>query len=1526
MVSQLSPFCKRAPLRAIHALSDDGTTPTPDTQQPNESSTTDDRGYGAHWKQDALDPAGPRKLSTLRSVHGRVPREPRVHVRGVQGPIDASPEVSRSCAGWTHSSRGRRGSGWLAFLFVLAAAERASAAQAPPLRVFIRAGVKTHGPGEHDHPRFLEEWVPLLESRRASAEGALRFPTAEELERSDVLVIYAAEGASIHGEERARLERFLARGGGLVVLHDGVCGDDPAWFKTVAGGAWEHGRSKWLEGPTGLFFTEREHPITRGAQNFDFDDEIYWDLHLDPRARVLANGFHSVFDVTPQMWTFEPGSYRAFVSIQGHRHESFSHPAWRTLLLRGIAWCGRRDADSLVSPEEIAGLRWPPGGPLRPEESLASLSVEPGFQVSLVAAEPLVVKPISIDWDPDGRMWVAETPGYPEKERFSGVPAHDTIAILEDVDGDGRMDRRQVFADGLDLVTSLVLHQGGAIVSAAPDILWLRDGDGDGRAERREVLYTGFGFADTHAVISNLRWGLDGWIYGTQGYSGNDSDDVIGADGRHHGRIPNGLFRFRPDGSAIECVSSFGSNTWGLDFAWDHELFFTMANGAHLRHVAMDDAALARGRLSGVEGWADAPDHDRVFPISHHERAPYVQIDFVGGFTAASGCLVYGGGTWPSEYHGNAFVAEPTVNLVHRDVLEPHGTSFRASKPHPGEFLASRELWFRPVHLRSGPDGAIYVLDFYNQAVVHNDTRGPEHGPTNAAVRPDRDREHGRIWRVQHREARALPARGLRSDPLRSLESPNGWERMAAHRLLCESPEVDLSRLEALAASAKQPFTRVHALWVLAERGAATAELLARALEDRDAGVRKNAARIAAQDPGLELEGALLRRLGDGHPRARLEAILALAGRALRESVARALLELYPTLGEDRSRSAVLGALAADPSLALDCAALGAASAPQELVAELAVRAARAPAGLASALHCLTRLAPGSPRPVEAALLRLQRERAGESASPEARAALEALLASRHLEVATAALPLAARAGVGPGESIERLALRLESALEDPEAADPLRLRALRALLAMPDRAARAAANAGTLLEPHRELDLQLAAIEALGGVGEAGAEESAADALLDAWPTLGVQAREQAFRQLAERPAKAARLVERIAAGEIRPGDLGPQRLHRLRNHPDPEIARLASLALEAAAPPDRAAVEEQIERLAPWVEAPGDLERGRELFEQNCASCHAFGGRGGNVGPQLDGMGAHGTRELLGFVLDPNRAVEAAYLEYVARTLDGRLVSGVLVREDRDTVLLRGTAGDTQLRRDELEELRASGRSPMPTGFETLGPEGLRDLFAWLRQGSGRYRVVDLRPLFDASTARGLYDRVHDAKPMDFARYGVVEVGGVPFELCDPARSASGDNALVLRGGLIDGWESKTRPQRLEVPVGMRVARVHVLGGIAAWGWPARGDERRPIVRWTWRYEDGASEEALLHDGVEFADWIRRHDVPGSTFAEGLLREGSWGQLRTFALAPGRDAIVEAIVLESFDDHTAPTFLALTAELPAAGAGQER
>jgi type 1 glutamine amidotransferase len=428
-------------------------------------------------------------------------------------------------------------------LFVAASA---FAQEKEPLRIFIRSGPKTHGPGQHDSPSFLRDWTKLLNDRGAKATGKMGFPSAQELENTDVLVMFLAEGGTISPEDRVNLDKFLKRGGGIVTLHDGVCGTDPQWFKTVIGGAWEHGRSKWYEGDVGVYFIDTDHPITQGVSNFDIKDEVYWDLHMMPEAHVLANSFQSVFVIAPQMWTYEKENYRSFVWLQGHEYESFSQPHFRALLLRGIAWAGKREnVDILCTKEELASLKYPPGGPTAPEKAAARLNVDPNFEIQLVAAEPLIEKAISLDWDPQGRLWVAETPEYPngrtinqndamialwaekDPEAFKSTkkenrPAKDRISWLEDTDDDGRADKKHVFAEGLELVTSLVFYKDGVIVAQAPDILWLRDIDGDGKCNmenEKVVLYTGFGTSDTHAVINNFRWGMDGWIYSAIGYS-----------------------------------------------------------------------------------------------------------------------------------------------------------------------------------------------------------------------------------------------------------------------------------------------------------------------------------------------------------------------------------------------------------------------------------------------------------------------------------------------------------------------------------------------------------------------------------------------------------------------------------------------------------------------------------------------------------------------------------------------------------------------------------------------------------------------------------------------------------------------------------------------------------------------------------------------------------------------------------------------------------------------------------------------
>lgn len=232
------------------------------------------------------------------------------------------------------------------------------AAPPEPLRIFIRAGEKTHGAGGnglHDYPAFLGSWSTILKDRAAVVDGALHFPSADELARTDVLINFKGDGGTCSPAERALLETFLKRGGGLVTMHDGMCSDDAKWFATIAGGAKQHGERNSSSGLIKLAFQDRNHDITRGIPDFEIDDEAFYGLTTTPELHVLATApIPSSGEVVPQIWTAErtlPGGkpYRSFVYMLGHRHENFANPHVQTMMLRAIAWAGRRPVDLLTN-------------------------------------------------------------------------------------------------------------------------------------------------------------------------------------------------------------------------------------------------------------------------------------------------------------------------------------------------------------------------------------------------------------------------------------------------------------------------------------------------------------------------------------------------------------------------------------------------------------------------------------------------------------------------------------------------------------------------------------------------------------------------------------------------------------------------------------------------------------------------------------------------------------------------------------------------------------------------------------------------------------------------------------------------------------------------------------------------------------------------------------------------------------------------------------------------------------------------
>ncbi len=1435
------------------------------------------------------------------------------------GPVRIQLRFSR------RSIRAWPGAGAMALGLALLVGVAVLPASSAPLRIFIGATSSQPGTANDDYAGFLRDWTTLLNTRGAVAAGGLHFPTVAEMKDLDVLVLHGATGSDLSTVERRRLEVFLRGGGGLVLLGDGLKGRDPEWLRSVAGGAPAAGATNAPVSRFGLCFGDDRHPITEGIANFDLDDEMLLPIQVAPDARVLASSFRTANQIVPQMWAYEKRRARVFASATGRRTKNFSLPHYRGLILRGIAWAGHREVDLLTRVTETAHFPYPEGGPTAPDRAISRLQVNPEFTITLAAAEPAVVNPIAVDWDPRGRMWVALTPDYPFKQgRGRG---RDSIVILEDVDGDHRMDRRSVFADGLVLPTSFVFCRDGIIVAQAPEILFLRDRDGDGRADRREVLFSGFGTADTHAVINNLRWGLDGWVYGCQGYSGNDSTNVINARGVRFGKIGNGIFRFRPDGSAIEQVASYSGNSWGIDFSDDGELFYSMANGPHINHVVMPERYLALGSIDKTLSGKSIEDHSKVNPLFTDPRDEYVQVSPVGVFTAASGCTIYQGGVWPEKYHGSHFVCEPTVHIVHEDIVnQVEAPTFEATRRDTEEFLAARDLWFRPVHTRVGPDGEMYLLDFYNQAISHNDIRGVAHGAGNAAVRPDRDHDHGRIYRIAHKQQRHLPPYRLvdaaNADLVQDLQHPNMWVRMTAQRLLVERADAAVApALSALLHTNRFVHARLHALWTLHQMNMLSESNLLAGLKDEHPSVLDNALRVVSElreAPSSNVVAAVVKQLKGATERTRLMALFALDSFPPPAEAVSAVHKLLPDLKDGWAKSAVLGIARRSPtnfiraSFASDKAD-SYVEFVQLLTDDFLRRREAAPAEWVLRHTARQTKASGKLR---IAVLETFNKHLADFQLPfntNIDAAIAAFLATESKSTRIALFPLAMlyRDQGTYSPELAKVHKALFADLENPKAKDEDRNALLTSLIKVPALQKDVIARVDSILEAGAPAPVQKHMVNEVGALRD----PAVPGVLLRHFPKLKEEARLVAFAQLIRRPEWADALLTAIERRQIKLPELTVYGASRLRTHPDLKVARRAATVLDAIEGPRQKQKDGLIAKFEAALKSPPNIDNGRAVLLANCAPCHKFNDKGHALGPDLTGVGLHGPSMLLTHLLDPNRVVEGNFIAYNLTTTKGDEYTGLIKTENKDAVTLKNLEGEITVKRAEIASLKSSGLSLMPEGMEALGEKNVRDLIGYImaRTPAG-YQVIDLSAAFTTDTLHGLYLSREDPPSLVFKQFGIVMVDDIPFLVANPAGTTAGRNVIVLGGG--EGF-ARTLPRRVECKVDLAARKFFVLGGVAGWGFPAGPPEgyNAPAVKATLVYEDGQSEVLTWRNGVEFADYVRPQEVPGSKSVSDLT---TTGLLRWFSFEPGRARKISRITLESFGNHLAPTFVAITAKLP--------
>ena len=533
--------------------------------------------------------------------------------------------------------------------------------------------------------------------------------------------------------------------------------------------------------------------------------------------------------------------------------------------------------------------------PLAPEHTLAYSQVPDGFEAKLFAAEPEIVNPIAMNWDERGRLWVLETLDYPN-DKYPLGEGHDSIKILEDTNHDGRADKITTFANNLSIATGFTFINGGVIVSAPPEMLFLQDIDGDDVADEQTVLFDGFLTFDTHAGVSNLRYGFDNWIWMAIGYAGFEGE----VGGEWH-QFKQGLFRLQPDLSNLDYLSHFSNNTWGLGFSENGDVFASTANNEHSAYLAIPDRYVETVNGFDLSGYSPIAPYNRFHPITDKVR----QYDVFGGYTAATGHALYTARQFPLEYWNRAaFINEPTGHLVHRGFLRQEGTHFVIEDGW--NMLASADEWSAPVMSEVGPDGALWVLDWYNLIIQHNPIpEGFEEGEGDAYETPLRDREHGRIYRIVHKESADLPPMTLsKKDPaglVEALDHTNLFWRQTAQRLLVERANPDVS--DALINLVNDLSTddiginggALHALWTLQGLGqldgsnARTTEAALNALTHHASGVRRAAVQVLPAKPVLWDHIDAKGLLHDNDPLVVLHALLKLsevppdmaAGRAL---------------------------------------------------------------------------------------------------------------------------------------------------------------------------------------------------------------------------------------------------------------------------------------------------------------------------------------------------------------------------------------------------------------------------------------------------------------------------------------------------------------------------------------------------------------------------------------------------------------------------------------------------------------------
>lgn len=1015
------------------------------------------------------------------------------------------------------------------------------------------------------------------------------------------------------------------------------------------------------------------------------------------------------------------------------------------------------------APAQISRLADAPG-PLSPADSARRVELPPGFRLDLLASEPVVVEPSGVAVDEHGRVFVTELHGYNLEgeldvrrinqtgeldrevrrlrwELMGGELAveaargqYGVVKLLVDPDGDGHFEHAIPWAENLPPCYGLVPARGGIVVACAPHVIFLADRDGDGHRDQFEILYTGFDVRVLERGINNPRQDLDGWIVvGSGGHGGT----ITGYNLPGPVKLGSTDFRIRPDGSAIEPVTG-RVGTFGLAIDDFGHRFPTSGGRPAIHALPLPHRSLVRNPHVPTPATQQViAGHHRGFRISqpHPWRTRRRQdprwVEFYGehetdsrNFSGGSSNEIYSADLFPPRYRGSLFYCEPSLNLIHRTVLERDGATFRARRA-PGEetreFLASRDVWFRPTVVRTGPHGGLLIVDMYRE-IIEDYSAIPRFLQQQYGL--DRGRGHGRLWRLVPEGAPGWTPPRLSSrkssELVALLGDANAWKRRTAQRLLVEREARETREALVRQVSPEcSPLATLHSLYTLAGLDVLEAKTLTGALDHPHPGVRLHALRLAG--PWLDREEALLdlvlASVPDPDPSVRLEQALTL-GESGSDRATAALLELALAHGGERWMDAAIlsSSVSRAPELLRALSGDGVSERVRaKLLPGLATTLAARPdpVDLSAVLAELVLLEPTLARRVLEGL-HAGLERRDRPLPREARdgSALLRGLARAPEELGPVVARLARHLDVPDSKELEPLREAARKLLGDREATAEDRVRALRQLDALAPEPLRELV--APLLDPREPPAVQAEAMRLLTGRPDSGIPAL----LLEAWPRLTPDLRREALGVLFSRSSHLVSLLVALERGTVRAGSLSPVQVTLLERHDDPEIRERARRLLQREAP-TAGDLHERLERYRQALTGKRDLDRGRRVFLETCAPCHRLGDEGHAVGPSLEEVRGRPEASLLLDILSPDASLDPRHATCIVVTRRGEILTGLLASESPTSLLLRQESGqEVEILRRDILSFEATSSSFMPSDLhEKLSPSEMADLLGHLR-----------------------------------------------------------------------------------------------------------------------------------------------------------------------------------------------------------------